>query len=232
MPSSHILYVMAILALILLAAPAFSEGLIKPVQLVEGSVFNRGFIQRERMAPETFVFDLDGTLGRMNPQGSAYIMRPGAVAQVDQLKAEGKRLALWTAQPRQGVEILARSEPTLLPKFDLVITGENFIPQAMDGFDDPEFAEAYKFAPKAKVEAFYLIGIAKDLSLFDGRRDGRGHAVIVDDHDDFAKVAPHAPFGPIAHHHIKAYTPGPEREPIDSLARSMKDLARLRRLRR
>jgi hypothetical protein len=200
--------------------------------LVEGSIFSRDFIARESRAPRTIVFDLDGTLGRMAPKGESYVIREGAVAQVEKLQAQGQRLALWTVQTRDGVEVLAQSRPDLLPRFDVVITGENFVPQSLAGYDDPEFRDAYRNAPQAKVDAFYMMGVAKDLSLFDGRRSGRGYAVIVDDFEDLARAAPDAPYGPFSVHPIKPFLEGkPDQEPLSRLAREVRRLARLSRFR-
>lgn len=230
---------MSITILLLLAAAAFAEPAsvvktapVAPVPLVipnlmQGSVFNRDFIAQEKNAPQTVVFDLDGTLGRMTAKGDGYVIRDKAVAQLDRIKDSGRRVVMWTAQPVNGLEVLSRSRPDLLPKFDLVIAGENFIPQSMIPYEDPEFEEAYRGADAKKVDAFYSMGVAKDLSLFfDGARPNRGYAVIVDDNQELADAAHAAPYGPINVYRIQPFLEGRDLEPLSQLAKTIRRMTR------
>jgi hypothetical protein len=183
-------------------------------------IFHPIFLQQEReraAAKPTIAFDLNGTLGSFSSMDRGFNLRPGVLAQLEELKKAGFRLVLWTRDAPDAAREVMESHPELRSTFDLVLSGENF------GFPDRE--ELQRTYPGRFDES------SRYYRTFHGVKDAAllGYAALVDDNADvseFTRLSP-APGAPTRAYRIPTYSPGSaDQERMDSLAQRLQDLIR------
>jgi len=159
------------------------------IPLLEGSIFNRNFIKKEKAISKkikTIAFDMDGIL----TDGDKKILRPGIEEQLRILKSNGIRLVLWTAAGKAGPNIFFRNFPQMTPYFDLVITKENYTPNQTEAIWR-EWLAIHKRVNQRNWHAYHdqygIFDDGKDVALL-------GYAMLVDDRPTVIRSVPESPW--------------------------------------
>src|SRR5207302_1529469 len=166
-------------------------------------IFDPDFIQEQRRhsaLQPTVAFDLQQTLGYTDMKG-AWHLRPGVEQLLSNLRNDGIRLVLWSADARESVGLFFEQHPRMAAYFDLIITRENFAvrmnKQGVLPEEKTQLESSYPGIDFRRVINFYHseyyddfgISTAKDLGLL-------GYTLLVDDKDleNSAKLAPIDPY--------------------------------------